>query len=221
MASKQSPVASGEESPVALSGYDTARERAVDEAVTQTLRGARKRPCVRPGREVLTPTACAYLYDRSPTTVRAARRANPSEAVVVTLCFGSAPEREVHLLRPAWAETVWPRPRDFPERLALLREQGQPMSFDGVASYLVLSPTPVHMQAAVSTVRMAERDDAEHRERARREILKSRGKFPGASASMEAARLEDSEIESRRDAEREGRAPAPQSSSRRSASIGP
>ena len=171
-------------------------------AVDDERREAWKRHCVRLGLEVLTPTACAYLYDRSPTTVRAVRRKEQVEAVAFTVCLGGESERDMHLLRLAWAETKWPRPKDFTDRLALLREQGEVISFGGGLSYLVLSPTPIRMAGDPEIPQAIAREAAERRDRARREILMSSGKYQGASAYLDAARREDAEIERRREAER-------------------
>ena len=181
-----------------------------------------KRLCARLGLEVLTSAACAFLYGRSPTTVRAARRKDQAEAVAFTLCLARDGERDMHLIRFAWAETKWPRPKDFTDRLELLREQGEVISFSGGPSYLVLSPTPIRIAGDSGIPEAIEREAAERRDHARRQILMSSGKYKGASAYLDAARAEDTEIERHREAElvaRLERSPEQQPSSRSVPSI--
>lgn len=174
-------------------------------AVDDERHEAWKQECVRLGLEVLTPTACAYLYDRSPTTVRAARRKEEADAVAFTLNLGGDRERDMHLLRLGWAETKWPRPKDFADRLALLRKQGEVIGFSGGLTYLVLSPTSIRSTGDPEVPLTVEKAAAERRDRARQEILKARGKYQGASGHLDAARSEDTEIERLREAESDAR----------------
>lgn len=171
-------------------------------AVDDERHEAWKRECVRLGLEVLTPTACAYLYDRSPTTVRAARRKEQANAVVFTLSLGGEGERDLHLLSLRWAETKWPRPKDFADRLALLRKQGEVIGFKGGLTYLVLSPTSIRLAGDSEVPPAMMREAAERRDRARHAILESRGKYRRASDLLDAERSEDEEVERRREAER-------------------
>jgi hypothetical protein len=109
----------------------------------QARHKAAKAYCIEVGEEVLTPASAAFLFDKSATRVRAARRENPTEAVHFSLHFGTLSAEPVHMLRLSWAKTVWAEPPDYAERLATVRAKGHVMGFGNSRSVLILSPTDI------------------------------------------------------------------------------